>query len=507
MPRDTSDQNPNSAQPDSEVQPGSKLFAGLHPFAQATAAWMESRSPAVHLLVITFLFLAPSLWLHIRYPLAHPEIEIYLPHHLSNGPLINKVFDENVLDLQGRYQNRELCHLVDNLDARFISMSVRAGFPHFLALSQYVFIILTILLIWHFFAKDLRLGTLSASLLVLLFCTSTHVFIIGYYFKSDRGGIPLIAASFIILLYRTISGPSPTRMYFRMVRGLAFFGLGLAATMFSRQGFFLLVTATIFLGLRTIVLRDVRCRLPLLACALATVVSVCNNRFITPWLVFWLNGYRPDFAFQNQYLHFLYHRPVGSLLNGMTLFLDSAGHTLGNLPGLFLAPVILLIVWLLAKETSRSASYQRPRFLPARTARVAIMIVLIVLLYAKDVVMYAAHPPIAWPDVRRGDYFLPDALLLIMFLALAINRVYENKLILKIPIQAALLVLLMGNVYSLTDNLMIEGGGHLKQVLRFTPSLIEGLRKIKTPNYQPPVEVKSTPIYQHFQQTMGLNGQ
>ena len=67
----------------------------------------------------------------------HPETRQYIPAYLSDRPLLAILFDSRVNDA-GLFRARELSYFLDCLDVRFIDLSIRAGHPHFLALSNYL---------------------------------------------------------------------------------------------------------------------------------------------------------------------------------------------------------------------------------------------------------------------------------------------------------------------------------------------------------------------------------
>ncbi len=55
----------------------------------------------------------PSSWV-----LLHPDVEVNIPHFLSNRPLLNKLFDSRIIET-GYFRARELSYLVDYVDYKF----------------------------------------------------------------------------------------------------------------------------------------------------------------------------------------------------------------------------------------------------------------------------------------------------------------------------------------------------------------------------------------------------
>jgi len=133
----------------------------------------------------------------------HPELEVYIPHYLSDKPLLNIIYDSRNTDT-GWYLARELSYLVDYVDYKFFELSVNLGYPHFLSLIHYVFSFIISMLLWHFCVQDLELGKLNATLLVLLFWTSSYIFVGGILFRTAKIGVALTSAVLFIILYRTL---------------------------------------------------------------------------------------------------------------------------------------------------------------------------------------------------------------------------------------------------------------------------------------------------------------
>jgi len=154
----------------------------------------------VHIAVLSVFFITLSVLNH-HGGFLHIELNEYIPFYLSDSPLLNKLYDSKVTE-QGLFRARELSYLVDFFDYKFFELSVKLGYPHFLSLFHYVFSLIISLLLWQFCVKDLELGKLEATLLILLFWTSTYIFLGGILFRTAKIGVALISVALFVILYR-----------------------------------------------------------------------------------------------------------------------------------------------------------------------------------------------------------------------------------------------------------------------------------------------------------------
>src|SRR5688572_29532629 len=68
------------------------------------------------------------------------EADMFLVDHLNpDRPFLSKILAPHSHDAS-QYQARELSHLFENFDARFINWSVKRKMPHFLSIMSFVFL-------------------------------------------------------------------------------------------------------------------------------------------------------------------------------------------------------------------------------------------------------------------------------------------------------------------------------------------------------------------------------
>ena len=459
--------------------------------------WTEGRLGFPQVLVLSLVFVAVSVCL-LRGGVVHPEVLKYLPHHLSERSLLQKIYDPKVLDM-GFYQNRELSYLVDHVDCQFIAASVKAGRPHFLSLSFYFLIVTTGILFWWFCVHDLLLDRAASTLLLLIFYTSASVFMSGVYFRSSKPAIALMLMLMTFLIFRTVRSPAESRGPHRLLASLAYFGVSLAATGFDRQGFFMVAGAEVFLFLWTVLFRCRRGVSLLGAGLLALGVSLLSNYVITPRIIHALNGYWPDFTYQKLPLKTLMLYPGDCLWQGALLFADTIRFTFGNSWIVCVAIAVLLAFWSRHDVVPQSVGAQAR---PHPLNRMAILLVVMAgLVIAMNMLMYIRHSAVIWPDVRRGIYALPVVILLMIAVAFLIRWLYR-RLVPGALVQLVLALLLVGNLASIPLNMACFRNGHMRSYWEATPPLLEGLRHLKDPAFFPEPIVYRNPIYQHFKKTV-----
>ncbi|HEV2198354.1 MAG TPA: hypothetical protein VGR73_00925 [Bryobacteraceae bacterium] len=405
-----------------------------------------------YVLCLVLLWTAASVWT-AHGGQAHPEISIYLPYHLSDVPLIKRVFDSKVLN-GGDYQARELSYAVDALDCHFIAWSARHGFPHFLSLTNYICTIAIALILWRFLAVDLQLDRAAAGLLMLLFLTSPFVFFSSSYFRSAKILVTLALIVLIRQLHRGLTNVDTSGK-----RWLPFGIVALAATLCDPQGFFFVLLIASLLGIYVVVRKAPSAAAALVAAAAAVAISRAYNYALAPYLTLWLNGYWPDFSFQSLPWSQLLNGPLSYSLVGGSLLLDTTRFEFGDLPALW--PLLLLEAGILAIAIFRGRLW-------------GVIATLAVLgLVVLNTLMVLRHPPLVWADVRRAEYFTPGALVLSALfgfaLAAAAPRLHP------VWMRVALACALLANIAQLPAHQAVLSSGSLKDQIPLSAALRRAL--------------------------------
>lgn len=449
---------------------------------------LKNPSLLIPLLVCLVLTCLSAAWHHGG--VLHYEVEVRLPYYLSHGPLLNKLYDSNYLD-DSMYQARELSYLFDFLDAKFIAFCVEQGHPHFLSIVQYVFLILISLVFWQFGARDLKLPWWLVLGIILLYWTSPAVFLSGVFFRTAKIGVALLAVLFYWLIYRHLRDAQDGAAYrFSRWNWLKFFLLAWAATLFDRQGVFMVGLVIVFLAFWYLGYWQksaLDLAQPFVA---ALAMSFLYNYEIAPWLTLATNGYWPDFRYQHLPWPNLFSNPAYYAGGGLTIYLDTVRFLCGSIPA-WAAVALVVILSVLAFRGGRSTK----GFFPAASG---LLLTQTVFLWALAVLMFLRHAALVWPDVRRSGYMLPAVSMFGMTLLFLLSRLQFKNAVNKYLVPALLCAALGGNIVALPRHRAILLAGSLAEAYQTTPRVLEALRRLPDPQYPVPPEVGHDPVYRFF---------
>ena len=421
------------------------------------------------------------------------ETEARLPYYLSQGSLPDKIYDSDYLDA-GMFQARELSYFFDYLDSRFIAASVRLGHPHFISLTQYVFLILISLEFWRFGVRDLKVHRGIVLGVLLLFWTAPSVFWGGAIFRTSKIGVSLA----LVVLYRRIflvlreaeNNPDyklPGRTW------LACSGWAWAATLFDRQGVFMVGTAVIFLGFQLWGHRQKSLLIFTGAFAFALALSVAYNHVAAPALTLALNGYWPDFKYQDLPWPNLAAHPLFFIASALSLYFDTLRFFIGNPPVWLALAVLAGISGLLWKKWPRAAAGKR-----LSSGALGFFLSQTVLMWLLILLMVLRHAALLWPDVKRVYYFLPLTSMFAMTLLLAFSRWPASRISFHKPAALFLGVCLAGNLIALPGHRAILSKGDARKFYDAAPALLQALgRPQNAPGAVAP-EIATNRVYQFF---------
>jgi hypothetical protein len=430
----------------------------------------------------------------------HPEVEDRLPYYLSHGSLLAKLYDSDYLDW-GMYQARELSYLFDYVDCKFIAWSVALGHPHFLSLTHYVFLVLISLVLWRFGVVELKLKRWMALGVLLLFWTSPAVFLGGVFFRTAKIGVALTVVVLYWLVFRALraarENPAPG---FGAGRWLIFFGWAWAATLFDRQGVFMVGAALFFLCFWFLAYRE-RNTLKLIgALAAALALSVMYNYILAPLLTLWINNYWPDFHYQHLPWHDLVEHPVFFTASGISLYFDTVRFLFGGIPPLGAVLVVLaLVVFGLATGARRDAGK------PFYTAALGLILSQTVLIWVLITLMVLRHRALLDPALRGGSYYLPAVSMFSMTLLLLLSGFQTKPIWAKWCLALLLCGAILGNIAALPSHEATAQPGNISGNMEGLdpnypsgPAVLDALRNLRNPRYVAPPEIARNRVFQFF---------
>jgi hypothetical protein len=423
----------------------------------------------------------------------HPEMEVRLPYYLSQKPLWSKIYDSDVLD-GGMYQARELSYFFDYIDCKFIALCVALGHPHFLSVTHYVFLLLICLELWRFGVEDLKLARWICLGALLLFWTSPAVFLGGELFRTSKIGAALTIVVSYRLLYRHLraDGPeAPGVLSFRSY--LVLFGWAWLATLFDRQGVFMVGLVLVFLGFHFFSYRrrnTLRLAGPYVA---ALLLSLLYNYVIAPALTLAINHYRPDFTYQHLPWAQLYLSAEFFVSGAFSLYFDTVRFLLGNIPFWCAVAVVPGLIFAVLPRGAERRSHK-----PFFRAALGFCLSQTMLIWILILLMLLRHKPLVWPAVRRTYYFLPLVSMFAITGFWALSWFQARRRLPQRWLAVGLGAAILGNASALPLHSAIVKTPELVAPYPCAPALFEALRRMHDPRYSAPPSIAAEPVYLFF---------
>jgi hypothetical protein len=394
---------------------GSKAPLVLILLARGYAAlgWLVRRKWLL-VVVLTGLLIEAVAVLQTKGGYIHQECRVYHVQLLSSGSLAKKIFDPNSLEIRNAYQARELSYLLDWVDYRLIDWTIRNGRCYYISVTSVVCFFLIGLLIWTYYARDLKAPPSVAYGAALLFWTSPTIFMYVVHFRSAKPLVMLTLAISLILT-RTLARRGVRGGWYAVVLGNLFLSLNLMG-LADRQGYFavcgyLVVSSFLFWAVRERVWLHVAA-----ACLITTILNNMYNYLIAPNLIHALNGYYPSFSYQSN------SEVLAILISHPTLAISGLFCAVIPLRCLFwdLPPIVCFAVppflWYRMKG---EAPLER---LPSQ-----LTIIISLLIYVMSTLMVVRHHYIFYfYDLSRYLYYGPAMVLLVFLLPLAWSRLGIN---------------------------------------------------------------------------------
>jgi hypothetical protein len=300
---------------------------------------------AAYLLPIALIIHAVTFWGH---GIIDNEGMEFVLNYLLKRPLLAQIFDPAVNDW-GAYQARELSYVFDLIDARVFAFLLDRHLLVFVPLSGVLGLIAFSAVYFWGARKIFGLNGVLASMLLSLFLScivvqaSTPVF-----YRSAK---IILSIALLTFLFYTFSLVRSDKRNLTALKCATLFFLGLLMALCDRQGFYYLISTTIVVLMLwlTAKLRGVTAehgyRRIVLVNTAAIGTTVFYNRIFAPHLIHALNGYWPNFWYQNlPWSDFLDPTlPVKTWY----FFQQQVSFFFGNAPFLVLASVVVIAVFLI----------------------------------------------------------------------------------------------------------------------------------------------------------------
>jgi hypothetical protein len=236
------------------------------------------RSHIISILSLIAVLAGLSVWAQGGGYLLYGEADWFLiDHNTSERSWLSKVICPHRHDAE-HYMAREITHIVENIDARFVHACVKAGYSHFLSLSNYLFLGAISFAFWVVSRRH-GMDRLLSILLIVLLWSSPPIFMSGAYIRSGHAFAAFLMTMLVLFIYH--QSTSLTKMR-RSVMWAITFTLSLLMVWSDRQGLF----AACSIGLIVLIANPVGQRWTYCtALAAAITAHTFHYLFIGPWLI------------------------------------------------------------------------------------------------------------------------------------------------------------------------------------------------------------------------------
>ena len=451
----------NTAQNDGEEPPASRTFP-----------W----SWCVSLIPILIGLHAVCFW---GRGIVDREARAFILNYLADRPLATILFDPSLNDW-GAYQARELSYLVDYFDAQILAGLYSQGMLLFIPASGALGLALFMAIYSTGAIRLLRLDRVSTSLLLSWFLSSMVVQASSAIFY--RSAKILVSLLLLTFLFQTISLVQIDRTRRPAVRAFALlFFVGLGMVLSDRQGLFFLL---LFLSLYALWVvaspssfrPHPKTSLSISgACVAAVLVGTVYNRVIAPSFIRNLNGYDPDFSYQNLNLENLWS--IVPWQQAGQMFLHQAELWFGNVPLWALTALFPAACWWYRKNTIDKRGLVRDALVTLAT--VGGLLLMIALMIIRHPAVYTI------PDHSYWYYFLPTQVVFLLGFSLLCSQlaVHQSKWRIGVWLATGILIGLNMSHYSTYRNIMLESSWFSEQAA-YTERIFDKYNRLQSQDDQ-----------------------
>jgi hypothetical protein len=356
----------------------------LHPFT----LWRYTRPiliAAAYLLPVTLIVRAVTFWGH---GIIDSEAMEFVLNYLQNRPFLAQIFDPQINDW-GSYQARELSYVFDLIDGRVFATLLDHGVVVFVPLSGVLGLIALSAVYFWGARKVFALNSVMASMLLSLFLScivvqaSTPIL-----YRSSK---IILSIALLAFLFYTFSLLQRENRTLTTSKCAILFSLGLLMALSDRQGFYYLISAT-FVVLMLWLTAKVRGESVergylgvIFVNAAAIVATIFYNRIFAPQLIHALNGYWPNFSYQNLPWSVFFDPALPA--KTWHLFQQQISFFFGSVPFLLLVSIIVIAAIGIAWKWRSAIN-------PKRLILVAVSIVSIIAILGLLATMIARHPAV-----------------------------------------------------------------------------------------------------------------
>ena len=349
---------------------------------------------AAFVLPFALIVRAITFWGH---GIIDSEAMEFVLNYLQNRPLLAQIFDPQINDW-GAYQARELSYIFDLIDARVFAALLDRGVLIFVPLSGILGLIaISAVYLWGA-RKVLALNGVMASMLLSLFLScivvqaSTPIL-----YRSSKIILSVALLAFLFYTFSLVHGENRP---FTASKWATLFLLGFLTALCDRQGFYYLISAT-FVVVMLWLIGKMR-REPtgrgylqvIFVNAAAIGATIFYNRILAPQLIQALNGYWPNFSYQNLPWSQLFDPTLPA--KAWHLFQQQVSFFFGNVPFLVLASIIVIAAIGVAWKWRSAINRNSLTLLAVSGASVIAIIGLLATMIARHPAVYSIRDHSFW---------------------------------------------------------------------------------------------------------------
>lgn len=490
------------------------LYQRLQPILQPIGQFLYERRHAFVFLIFA-LYLFNSIGF-LKGGNIHPEAEAFIYNYLEPYRTTGEKIFDSILNDWGFYQSREMTYITEWIDAYFVKAGILLGFPFFYSVIYYLFVALASFIHYRGCRQYLGLSNTTSTLILAIFWFSPSIFTSGYLFRTAKIGaaacIIIMAWSLYALLRhraRSVDDPlddsacfSPTRRY---LIGIGLFVLAFAASLYDRQGFFMMI---IFWGVTALILILGKQRYSLLAfisLGAAILLAGLWNQVISPTLILYFNGYMPDMDWQRITGADLqrYEQEIGTSIffDGLILFTDILRFVIGNFGTAQTLVLILLgLAYTYMLHTPNMALRLGPFVITIRRFHFILLGIFLAALLLMAILMLLKHHPVGWQDMRRSYYHIPATAIILLLLTYIVYLTQHHHTLKKQTVQMILAALLLFNLIELPIHTRFYLYGHSAPRIKESKDFLVKLSKLNEDIYGPTTGFSQSNFYKYFRQ-------
>lgn len=406
----------------------------------------------------TFLFV--SFFYALKINMYHGELDIYLPHYLSDKSTLKIIFDPLCeLDLtRSSFRGRELGNFFNFLDAKLLALTFKYRHPVFVSIIYYLCLISITVFLGVIVRKSYIKNSTSIQLLLLMLLSSPPVIFGGLFYRTNKI-ISATAILFVIILLDLIKRNPSFR---KDIQYFFLFTFSMIASLSDEQGF-ALVLLVLAWGITKNISKKISLETVQKILIMSATITLTYRSFIGPYIFEQVNNLTASVpgvgSDQNKFFNF------SNLYNSLKLLVKYFSYMFGNLS---IRLTFVLITCYVIYKLSRGLTQAR---ILGSIAVIASGLTLLIH------VMTLKHPAIFWPDIV-SYYSLPIVFFIFSMTYVSIQNItMTTKSVNRLHI--ALVIFIACNVLSWPENFRKITEGHIK-VFRVADVVIQAVYSTST---------------------------